>query len=339
MSAPHAPSNPISRAMPWTGSSDHHDQQHTQATMSTPSFMSAFDTRKDESARRAISTILVFSAVVAAVPYLLVRGRMSKMDKKLASMHTTLAKEFKATRAHTDQRHQAAVDHTDAALGQIRKQLVDLSSATKGEVVQTRQQVASEVLRESSKLNEVLVTASRVGDSREGRRRAWEADMGRKMDILVNEEWVRSAQFAAEMRELGKSLADTAAFIEEVEMRQGWLPRPQDGRGIERMRGLATRLQKFATAAVRASPRTRVACVLTAMCSSRRKRTPWFCINLTPRVRTLRNPRYPTMLPVRRNRRPWRDLPTRRARRCGRGRTVSESSMDHMYRLVSIHIL
>ncbi len=41
---------------------------------------------------------------------------------------------------------------------------------------------------------------------------------------------------------LGGSLADIAAFMQEVEIRQGWTPRPDDGRGIERARQLAKRL-------------------------------------------------------------------------------------------------
>ena len=49
---------------------------------------------------------------------------------------------------------------------------------------------------------------------------------------------------------LGRSLADMAAFAQEVEVRQGWVPRPNDGRGIERMRRLAKHLDESATTAV-----------------------------------------------------------------------------------------
>ncbi|KAH9899850.1 hypothetical protein C8Q73DRAFT_681267 [Cubamyces lactineus] len=113
--------------------------------------------------------------------------------------------------------------------------------------------------------------------------------------------YVCRAQLAAELKELGKSLADTAAFIEEVEMRQGWTPRPQDGRGIERMRSLGKRLQHFAEAAVRRSPHTWVAYVLTAICSSRHKARPQHRRSLSAKVKMSRNP---TTRPVRRNRRP-----------------------------------
>ena len=53
--------------------------------------------------------------------------------------------------------------------------------------------------------------------------------------------------YEGETKALARSLADMAAFMQEVEMRQGWAPRPVDGRGIERMRQLARRLETLAT--------------------------------------------------------------------------------------------
>lgn len=49
-------------------------------------------------------------------------------------------------------------------------------------------------------------------------------------------------RLAEELKGIGHSLADAAAFVQEVELRQGWTPRPDDGRGIERTRRLAVRL-------------------------------------------------------------------------------------------------
>lgn len=49
---------------------------------------------------------------------------------------------------------------------------------------------------------------------------------------------------ADDMRETGMSLADIASFVEEVERREGWTPRREDGRGIDRMRKLAKRLEE-----------------------------------------------------------------------------------------------
>lgn len=47
------------------------------------------------------------------------------------------------------------------------------------------------------------------------------------------------------LRELGPSLADIAAFMQEVEIQQGYSsPRKQDGRGIERLRRVALQLEE-----------------------------------------------------------------------------------------------
>ncbi len=63
-------------------------------------------------------------------------------------------------------------------------------------------------------------------------------------------------RLAEELKGIGHSLADTAAFVQEVEMRQGWVPRPDDGRGIERTRRLAVRLLEDADSMVCSLPHT-----------------------------------------------------------------------------------
>ena len=45
------------------------------------------------------------------------------------------------------------------------------------------------------------------------------------------------------LRDLSSSLADIAAFMHEVEVQQGFVSRKNDGRGIERIRQLAYKLQ------------------------------------------------------------------------------------------------
>lgn len=42
---------------------------------------------------------------------------------------------------------------------------------------------------------------------------------------------------------MSSSLADIAAFMQEVEVQQGFVSRKNDGRGIEKIRQLAYRLQ------------------------------------------------------------------------------------------------
>lgn len=50
---------------------------------------------------------------------------------------------------------------------------------------------------------------------------------------------------ASALKDVGRSLADIAAFMHEVEVRQGYLPSPDDKRGIERARHLAQMLQEL----------------------------------------------------------------------------------------------
>ena len=45
------------------------------------------------------------------------------------------------------------------------------------------------------------------------------------------------------LKAIGTSLADVAAFMHEMELHQGYPPRANDGRGIERIRQLAYKLQ------------------------------------------------------------------------------------------------
>jgi hypothetical protein len=42
---------------------------------------------------------------------------------------------------------------------------------------------------------------------------------------------------------LGTSLADIAAFMQEIELRQGFFTRKVDGRGVERLRFLAMQFE------------------------------------------------------------------------------------------------
>jgi hypothetical protein len=47
------------------------------------------------------------------------------------------------------------------------------------------------------------------------------------------------------LRDLSPSLADIAAFMHEVELQQGFVTRKNDGRGIERIRQFAYKLQSI----------------------------------------------------------------------------------------------
>ncbi|KAI0695738.1 hypothetical protein BC835DRAFT_1272959 [Cytidiella melzeri] len=62
-------------------------------------------------------------------------------------------------------------------------------------------------------------------------------------DLLMERQRTRTG--LAHLRDLSASMADIAAFMHEVEVQQGFVSRKNDGRGIERIRQLAYKLQRI----------------------------------------------------------------------------------------------
>ncbi|OJT03745.1 hypothetical protein TRAPUB_5567 [Trametes pubescens] len=170
-------------------------------------------------ARDPVRTILVFAAVVAPLailPYFLVRRHLTGLRtelKALRTANTKLAKELQRVKWDIDNGFGGVQRHVDAT-----------------------------VEREGTKLGKMLQQAEWRAQERDGMGRAWEDEMRKSVGVLLSENLARRTRLAEELKGIGHSLADTAAFVQEVEMRQGWVPRPDDGRGIERTRRLAVRL-------------------------------------------------------------------------------------------------
>ncbi|KAI0638206.1 hypothetical protein C8Q77DRAFT_417484 [Trametes polyzona] len=189
----------------------------------TPTPTSDSARRKDGADR--VRTILVFAAVVAPlalVPYALVRRRLADVRTEIAALraiHGKLGREVRSLRENVDGGLAAIRTHVDA--------------------------VAE---REGQRVMGALGQAERARGERDEARRAWEDDMRGRMDALLKENLGRRTRLAGDVKDLGQSLADTAAFMQEVELRQGWTPRPDDGRGMDRTRRLARRLQETAAA-------------------------------------------------------------------------------------------
>ncbi|KAI9063223.1 hypothetical protein FKP32DRAFT_1758315 [Trametes sanguinea] len=215
------------------------NELHSTTTMSP----STSKPGSDASTKSPLRTILIFSAILAPLalaPYLLTRRQLLSLHTRLADLHALnarLARSLQAAHADLARRPDAAT---------LREGLTELRAGLEAEVREVRQRVSAEVGREGKKLSALLAAARKVAEEREGARRAWEEELRRDIGVLLSENLVRRTRFAAELKELSRALADTAAFVEEVEMRQGWPPRPGDGRGIERTRRLAQRLQAFA---------------------------------------------------------------------------------------------
>ncbi|KAI0375658.1 hypothetical protein BV20DRAFT_959668 [Pilatotrama ljubarskyi] len=179
-------------------------------------------TDSSKNAPSPVRTFLVFSVVVvsmACLPYMLVRNRLADTQKQLASLR------------HMNIR--------------LRREQRQLQSTLQGGLRHARRHTTTVLSREGKKTGALLKAVAKSAEERDERRNAWENEMKNNMDVLLNQNLAQRARLAAELKELGQSLADTAAFIEEVEVRQGWTPRPGDGRGIERTRRLAKRLQQY----------------------------------------------------------------------------------------------
>ncbi|THH33689.1 hypothetical protein EUX98_g619 [Antrodiella citrinella] len=98
------------------------------------------------------------------------------------------------------------------------------------------------VRREEQERVKVLVEGMRRDV--EGMRRGVERKgvEGEGVRRVVKDLWEEKQRTRLQLREVGKSLADVAAFMHEVEIQQGLANRPNDGRGIERIRQLAYKL-------------------------------------------------------------------------------------------------
>ncbi|KAI0650710.1 hypothetical protein C8Q79DRAFT_1006947 [Trametes meyenii] len=215
-----------------------------------PQWMYAPRTANNE--RNPVRTILVFSAVVAPlafVPYIFVRQRLVSLHRQVADLHVVnvgLRKELKAAVSEARKAYAEHAGHSLAALQETKEEVMQLRDGLCAEIEEARRQVVQAAEREGKRIGGLLMHAERAARERETRREVWESEIKHGMHALLSESLEQRTRFAEELKDVGQSLADTAAFIQEVEMRYGWTPRPEDGRGIERTRNLAKRLQEVA---------------------------------------------------------------------------------------------
>ncbi|KAI0677517.1 hypothetical protein C8Q78DRAFT_1074210 [Trametes maxima] len=208
--------------------------------------------RSSNNGRDAVRTILVFSAVVgplAFVPYLFVRRRLSGLHQQVADLHAAnvgLRRDLKAAVAEARKAYTESADRSIAVLQETKGEVMELRNGLHAGIGEARRQVVQAAEREGKRIGGLLVHADQAARERDRRREVWESEIKHGIQALLSENLERRMRFAEELKDVGQSLADTAAFIQEVEMRYGWTPRPEDGRGIERTRNLAKRLQEVA---------------------------------------------------------------------------------------------
>ncbi|KAI0719535.1 hypothetical protein C8T65DRAFT_635676 [Cerioporus squamosus] len=222
------------------------------------------DTSDGRTPRHPVRTILVFSlalAPLAILPYVLVRRHVlglrkeigdlrkvngaavkemrmavQQMSQQRAAASKKVLEELKETRTvlvgveSEVEANRKAIEENGARLERMENRLSELMTAVKA--------MDREGAMRGNDLKNMLSMANIVAKVREAKAQGWRDGMTATMEMLREEKQRRDEISSA----LGTSLADMAAFMQEVEIRQGWPPRPDDGRGIERTRLLAKRL-------------------------------------------------------------------------------------------------
>jgi len=132
----------------------------------------------------------------------------------------------------------------------LHRKIDKLWEATRGLHHQFRA-VASElsIRREQHQKLQAMITETRAGLAQlRGEAQRMRTDRTNKDERLRKqlEDLVASNQIqTSRLRELGTSLADVAAFMQEIELQQGFITPRLDGGGIERLRFLAMQFEEM----------------------------------------------------------------------------------------------
>ncbi|KAI0248688.1 hypothetical protein BJV78DRAFT_1233617 [Lactifluus subvellereus] len=155
--------------------------------------------------------LVIFSALLlpsAVIPLLVLRRSVNSLHRKIDELKRAtsyLHREFRSVMLELSVRREQH-EQLRAMIAETREDLAHLRGETQR--VQTARASGDEQTR--NQIQE-LVTSDRTQISR--------------------------------LRELGTSLADVAAFMQEIELQQGFFTPKVDGRGIERLRFLAMQLE------------------------------------------------------------------------------------------------
>ncbi|PCH40997.1 hypothetical protein WOLCODRAFT_151036 [Wolfiporia cocos MD-104 SS10] len=189
-----------------------------------------------------IASLLALGSVVF-LPYWLIRRRMTRLHLEVARIGVANAALTRDVRAL----------HGELAMRRTENErLVEVLNQTRAGAEALRSQMekregahAQESTGMRDEMRDIRLALERLAADavqRDHARAEWEKIRREDLRAFLRERQQTRSQFAA-VKELGTSLADVAAFMHEVELQQGYSPRKSDGRGIERMRRLAQKLQ------------------------------------------------------------------------------------------------
>ncbi|OBZ77152.1 hypothetical protein A0H81_04071 [Grifola frondosa] len=221
-------------------------QQHTSSPSATTTAVQGepiplADALKGTNRRGLILWGVLLTGPLVLLPYIVVRKHLLSLHRKVAEIGTGnagLRSELKSALAVAAKRRAeqdqvvALLKETKGALERLGK-FTQQSDAARGQL--------SEGIRQDVKRGVELLQAQ--GKERDKARAQTEDVLRNDLKALLSEHRSTRDKIASTLKDLGVSLADVAAFMHEVEVSQGYTPRKDDGRGIERMRQLALRLQ------------------------------------------------------------------------------------------------
>ncbi|KIP10584.1 hypothetical protein PHLGIDRAFT_125451 [Phlebiopsis gigantea 11061_1 CR5-6] len=162
--------------------------------------------------------VAIFSSIltpIALLPYLAVRRHLLSLHRKVSEVGTAnaaLQRDLKAALLESSIRRDEH-ERLTSTMGEFRRELERLRAEQSARALQR----ARTEERTRADINEVL------------------------------EENKRMRARLAGLRDLSPTLADIAAFMQEVEVQGGFAWRKNDGRGIERIRQFAYKLQNMLT--------------------------------------------------------------------------------------------
>lgn len=231
-----------------------HDLEHADALApapaSSPSHAMARTLANSENQSRSsnrwsrvISIALLTS--IAVVPYVLVRRKFWLLHltlRETARENTALQRKVIAlssqVAAHREESRQSSVvlREVHEHMQWLRAQREERDAAHAQSDGQLRHELM-EIRQDLERLQMEVLQKDRA------RTRSEEACNRQLQALLQEKEWTRDHISA--LRAIGASLADIAAFMHETEVELGYQPRRDDGRGIEKIRQLALKIQNL----------------------------------------------------------------------------------------------
>ncbi|KAI0921095.1 hypothetical protein AcW1_004814 [Taiwanofungus camphoratus] len=195
--------------------------------------------------RTSLLTPFIVLGSVSLLPYLLVRARVVSLQKQLeevARANRFLRQDVKALLSEVSsgrteqQRFVGAFKDTQGSIERLSRQ------AERGDTARVESE--NKIHQDLKSMRQTLERLEADAAQRDCAHAEWQNICRDDIKSLLHGNERTSTHLSA-ITELGTPLANIAAFMHEVEVRHGYPPRKDDGRGIERLRRLAKKFQEL----------------------------------------------------------------------------------------------